>query len=61
MKTQRYYMARIPGTQWFIRCPRWFYNRWPWAGVVHIWDEPNDVNSQNTEAVATASEERRKQ
>jgi hypothetical protein len=42
MKTHRYYMVRIPATEWFIRCPRWFYNRWPWAGIVHIWDEPTD-------------------
>ena len=33
MKT---YYARIPGTQLFIRVPRWLYNRWPWCGVVQM-------------------------
>lgn len=35
--TKRYY-ARIPLTGWFIRAPRWLYNRWPWAGIVEISD-----------------------
>ena len=35
-------MASITHTGWFVRCPRWFYNRWPWAGIIHIWDEPTD-------------------
>lgn len=36
MKT---YYARIPHTGWFVRVPRWLYNRWPWCGVVQM---PND-------------------
>jgi hypothetical protein len=45
-------MARIPLTGWFIRCPRWFYNRWPWAGIVHIWDEPTE-NIADTSTATT--------
>ena len=37
MKT---YYARIPRTGWFVRVPRWLYNRWPWRGVVQM---PNSV------------------
>ncbi len=33
MKT---YYARIPHTGWFVRVPRWLYNRWPWCGVVQM-------------------------
>lgn len=33
MKT---YYARIPRTGWFVRVPRWLYNRWPWCGVVQM-------------------------
>ena len=36
MKT---YYARIPRTGWFVRVPRWLYNRWPWRGVVQM---PNE-------------------
>lgn len=32
---KRYY-ARVPKTGWFVRVPRWLYNRWPWAGIVEI-------------------------
>jgi len=35
---KRYY-ARIPHTGWFVRVPRWIYNRWPWAGVVEMTNE----------------------
>jgi hypothetical protein len=31
MKT---YFARLGRTGWFVRVPRWLYNRWPWCGVV---------------------------
>ena len=34
----KYYMARIPLTGYFVRCPRWFYNRWPWLGIVQYYD-----------------------
>lgn len=47
MRTRKCYLARIPATGWFIRCPRWFYNRWPWAGIVHIWDEKEDGDVPN--------------
>ena len=37
MKT---YYARIPRTGWFVRVPRWLYNRWPWCGVVQMPNHP---------------------
>lgn len=40
MKT---YYARIPHTGWFVRVPRWLYNRWPWCGVVQM---PNAALSE---------------
>lgn len=33
MKT---YFARLGRTGWFVRVPRWLYNRWPWCGVVQM-------------------------
>lgn len=30
------YYARVPKTGWFVRVPRWLYNRWPWAGIVEL-------------------------
>lgn len=30
------YYARIPATGWFVRVPRWLYNRWPWGGNVDM-------------------------
>lgn len=45
--TRKAYLARIPGTGYFIRCPRWLYNRWPWTGVVHIWDEQIPATREN--------------
>ena len=30
------YFLRVPKTGWFVRVPRWLYNRWPWAGIVEI-------------------------
>lgn len=32
------YMANIPFTNYCVRVPRWLYNRWPWCGVVFIWE-----------------------
>ena len=48
MKT---YYARIPRTGWFVRVPRWFYNRWPWCGVVQM---PNNHSAQTRSPIADA-------
>lgn len=43
------YYARIPHTGWFVRVPRWLYNRWPWCGVVQM---PNKKVSDAPDSAA---------
>ncbi len=43
------YYARIPATGWFVRVPRWLYNRWPLGGNVNMPEASARCSNDGTE------------